>query len=381
MSGRHAGTTWKSILGLCDEAEELRAKSRENPESAPATVRSEARRRRHEMRDLLEKELTRGLLANLPGERRLSLDEAEIVAVLLRRYVDPRSPWLTGRELLDRVADDTFSKLRAISLLAPDAPLRASGLMAVERAPRGADPLDARFRLSEGAATLFLDSPTAPPVRRRAKKIRPYRSNREYLLDLRDLAEYCRRRAHAIFGPPDAEGYRPNREERRHIAKKIRSIAARIERDLKATDGREVFPMVQFQNEFALTAEETIVIVDLLFAELFEGEMSLEVVELLQLVSRNEEDLLRRRRMFVPEGALMRRGLVVADDGDDERETTGRVSLARWVFDRILGDEIQGRAIAPDERIDFHLYLKDLNGSARFYRDLASGDENDRGSA
>src|SRR5262245_51295780 len=302
------------------------------------------------MRNLLEKELRTGALAEIAGERKLSVDEAEVLAVLLRRFVDPRSPWLTGRELLDRISDDSFGKLKAIALLASDGTLRSSGLVTTERGIRGSDPLDTRFRLSDGAAGLFFEPAPAPVRSRVTKKATPYRSNREYLLDLRDLAEYCRRRAHALFGPADSEGYRPTREELARIERKIRSIASRLERDLLATTDRDAFPMVAFQREFALTAEESLVVVDLLFAELFEGEPALEIVELLQLVSRNDEDLLRRRKMLAPDSALLQRGILVADESDEERDTTGRVSLARWVVDRVLGEDTLGRARDPAGR-------------------------------
>jgi hypothetical protein len=51
--------------------------------------------------------------------------------------------------------------------------------------------------------------------------------------------------------------------------------------------------------------------------------------------------------------------------------------LAPWVKDRILGDDVSGRAIAPDEKIDFHLYLRELDSSARFYRDLVDGEDSE----
>jgi len=368
LSARQAGTTWKSILGLCDEAEELRVRSRDASEAG--SVRSE-------MRGLLVKELRTGSLAEISGERRLTLDEAEVVALLLRRYVDPKSPWLTGREVIDRIADDTFSKLRSIGLLGPDGTLRQTGLVSVERPQRGIDPLDARFRLSDAAASLFFDAPQRSTEKKPPRKPQPYLSNREYVLELRALAEYCRRRAHALFGPPDADGYRPSRRERKQIERKLRIIARRVERDLAVTEERERFPMIQFQREMALTAEETLVIVDLLFAHLFEGEPSLEVVELLQMVSRDEEDLLRRRRMFAPESSLVRKGLVVLVDPEEERDPHPRVALAPGVADRILGDDRAGRAIAPDEKIDFHLYLKNLDSSTRFYQDLAGSEDDD----
>lgn len=375
MNGRQTGTPWKSILGFCDETEALRAKTRESGDG-DANAHGEIRRRRTEIRTLLEKELRSGSLVGVAGDRKLTVDEAEILAVLLRRYVDPRSPWLTGREVLERIAEDSFSKLRAVGLLAPDGTLRTEGLVAVDKPTRTADPLDTRYRLSDTAAALFFDAPRHGASERRApRRSRPYRGNREYLLDLRDLAELCRRRAQAIFGGADGEGHRPGRDERRQLERRIRVAAGRIEQDLRATPERHKFPMVEFQNDMALTPEESLVVVDLLFAELFEGEPSLEVVELLQLVSRSEEDLLRRRKMLSPESALVRRNIVGLEEGEEERDTTGRVVLSRWVVDRILGEDTSGRAIAPDERIDFHLYLKDLDSSARFYRDLAGGDD------
>lgn len=384
MSDHLAGTLWKAILSLCDEVEELRSRERETLTAGPGSTRSELRRRRGELRNLLDKEIRSGTLSELCGDRKLRIDEAEILVLLLRQYVDPVSPWLTGRELLDRLAEDTFTKLSAITILSPGGTLRSSGIVTTERIlmnrenmSRGHDPLDVRFRLSDPAAGLFYDIPDeeeAPRPKRPPREPRPYRSNREYLLDLRTLAEFCRRRAQAIFGPPDPEGRRPTRTDRRLIERKLRSIARNIELDLLATPNRERLPMVLFQKELALTADESLIVVDLLFAELFEGEPSLEVVELLQMISHNEEDLLRRRRLLASDSVLLTRGVVVIHDHpEEERDHPPRISLADWVKDKVLGDDTSGRKIAPDERIDFHLYLKDLDNSARFYRDLAGG--------
>lgn len=381
MSDHHAGTIWKAILGLCDEVEDLRTRQREGIPSGPGSVRSELRRRRTELRNLLEKELRTGTLSELCGQQKLRVDEAELLVVLLRQYVDPRSPWLTGRELLEHVAEDTFTRLNSINILAPTAPLRAFGIVTTERNAKGPghDPLDTRFRLSDLAAGLFYDAPDdEPKAEKKAREPRPYRSNREYLLDLRALAEFCRRRSHCIYGLPDAEGRRPEPGDRRKIEKKIRTIARHIEQDLLATGERERLPMVAFQSEFALTPEESLIVVDLLFAELIEGEAALEAVELLQMVSRDEEDLLRRRRMLSHDSVLVTKGILVQRErAEEEHDRPPRVLLADWVKDRILGDDTAGREIAPDERIDFHLYLRELDNSARFYRDLAGGSTSD----
>jgi hypothetical protein len=379
MSGKQSGGVWKSILGLCDETEALLTRENEGGGPSNATFRTEVRRRRAEIRGLLEKELHGGTLTELGEGRHLTIDEAEVLVVLLRRYVDPRSPWLAGREILERIAEDSFSKLKAITLLRPDGALRATGLLAVQRptSGQGHDPLDVKFRLSDAAAALFYSASPAKATRKAPRKPRPYASNREYLLDLRDLAEYCRRRAHAIFGPPDAEGARPSREERRHIERKIRSLARHVEQDLIATEERDSFPFVAFQREFHLSAEESLIVIDLTFAELFEGETSLEMIELLQMVSRDEEDILRKRRLFAGDSVLTGRGIVAAVESEDDKPSTGRVMLAPWVKDRILGDDVSGRAIAPDEKIDFHLYLRELDSSARFYRDLVDGEDSE----
>ncbi|MBI3819263.1 MAG: hypothetical protein HY286_11270 [Planctomycetes bacterium] len=386
MTDHNAGTAWKAILSLCDEVEDLRTRQREGLEIGS---RTELRRRRGELRGLLDKELRNGSLSDLCGEQKLKINEAEILVTLLRQYVDPQSPCLTGRELLDRLADDTFTKLSAIGLLASNSILRSSGIVTVEREKnsrenpgRPHDPLDLRFKLSDLAASLFYDAPDETPQPKKApREARPYQSNREYLLDLRTLSEFCRRRAQALFGPPDPEGRRPTRAERRFIDRKLRSIARSIETDLLATPNRERLPMVSFQSEYNLSPEESLIVVDLLFAELFEGEPSLEIIELLQMVSHDEEDLLRRRRLLNPGSPLLTRGiLLLHDHPEDEREHPPRVSIADWVKDRILGDDSSGRRIVPDERIDFHLYLRDLDSSARFYQDLAGGsDENGPG--
>lgn len=371
MTEHHPGTIWKTILGLYDELLALRTKT-----DSAASSQAEIASKRAELRAFLEKETLSGSLSEVPGDQKINIDEAEFLVVLLRQYVDSATPWLTGRELLDRVSGDSFTKLGLISVLSSNSTLRTAGIVVTERPKNGHDPLDLRFRLADPVAQFFYDpgSEEKPKAKKAARTAQPYRSNREYLLDLRALAEFCRRRAHAIFGPPDPEGQKPTRGDRRRIDRKIRNIARHIEQDLLATPSPERLPMVGFQKELALTAEETLVVIDLLFAELFEGEPSLEVVELLQMMSRDEEDLLRRRKMFGPESVLISRGIISKREvHDDEREAPARMVLADWVKDRILGEDLVGRDIAPDERIDFHLYLRDLDSSARFYRDLAGG--------
>ena len=52
------------------------------------------------------------------------------------------------------------------------------------------------------------------------------------------------------------------------------------------------------------------------------------------------------------------------------RELTGEAHLADWVVTELFGTQAEGRAIAADERLEWHMYLKSLGDSGKFFDDL-----------
>jgi hypothetical protein len=52
------------------------------------------------------------------------------------------------------------------------------------------------------------------------------------------------------------------------------------------------------------------------------------------------------------------------------RELTGEVHLNDWVVNDLLGIPPAEEPIQAEERLDWHLYLRNLEDSAGFYRDM-----------
>ena len=52
------------------------------------------------------------------------------------------------------------------------------------------------------------------------------------------------------------------------------------------------------------------------------------------------------------------------------RELTGEVHLADWVVNFLFGANSAEERIRADEQLDWHLYLKKIEDTGSFYRDL-----------
>jgi hypothetical protein len=113
------------------------------------------------------------------------------------------------------------------------------------------------------------------------------------------------------------------------------------------------------------------IVVHLLFQELYEGNAHADAVELLRLVSTDEADLIRNRRLLLPHGRLRRAELLHIEPVLEGREMTGEAYLQDWVVNQLFGAN-DDRAIVPDEKLDWHLYLQRLDDTGTFFRDLES---------
>jgi len=72
----------------------------------------------------------------------------------------------------------------------------------------------------------------------------------------------------------------------------------------------------------------------------------------------------------LPTAGLRRHEILVVEPFVEGRDLTGEAHLADWVVNELLDLGRTGKAIASDERLDWHLYLKRLEDSNGFYRDL-----------
>ena len=371
MGKGSAKPIWKKILDLCDELSALKERL-DQGEDAPSVrrkLRAALRETVVEIQKKVSRELRSGILSSAAAQSLPEHAGGAVLALLLARYVSSRRPEMPGREILDLLFQSSFAKLQGIALLRPDGALRTGGLVEAEATGKGSDPLDARFRLSEKVVRLFCEAgiaqPPGPLPRRRV-----YRNHREYLLDLKALRALYQQRAARLFDPERFPLGAGARAETGGIERRIRQMRRRILETLEATPACQQFAAVRFQREYGLSDDEMLIVVGLLFQELLEGEAFADAVELVKMVSADEEDLIRKRRLLRAGSPLLSHQIVQLEDMIAEKEMTAEVVLSNWVVERLLGDEKGPRAIAPDEKIDFHNYLKSLDSAETFLEDL-----------
>jgi hypothetical protein len=312
-----------------------------------------------------------GTLGRLEKEHRLSPQEVMVVLILLNRRIEPGDRVLTGREILSTLFPSTFGILSGASLIAPDSGLRRSG--AVEVAEEADDLLESRFGLAD-ALFHAIEADVAPHPSS-LRRVRPYRNHFEHLADVAQLTSLLLRRSLARFDA-DAWGHRffDETESPGQLDRRACVLHRRIRERLERSPEAEHYPLVSLSRKLRLTEDEQLILVVLLVQECYYGNPGLEAVECLKMVSRTPEHLLRKRPLLSPKGRLRRHQLVELEDPVDEKETTGELTLPGWVSALLLGEAEGGvrGPIGPDTRIEFHQYLKGLDDSDQFFRDLES---------
>lgn len=329
----------------------------------------------HDLRELPEQSTLGALF------KRYKLNKFQFVVLfaLLRRRLTADNPYLKGRELLSLLFDSSYDILRGCAFLEPTGALQSAGLIVPDLREKEEDDelLETPFKLSDRVFRLvrhsFVDHKPAllnPPQ----KKVGPYRSNVQYVLDWRRLALLYRKRASKVFqfdywddiGLGTAESVTA-------LSQQIARFRERMHEAEAQTKKLDEFPFHTMKAEYGLDEEERITLVTLLFQELTEGSAFLDAVDLLKLISTSEEELVRKRRFFSKRSALIKANLVALEEMVNDKELTAEVYLPNWVIDRMLGKD--GRsAIDADSRLDFHDYLKNLDSSEEFFEDLDSSE-------
>jgi hypothetical protein len=313
-----------------------------------------------------------GALGSLEKELHLGPHPMLVLLLLLNRRLDPGDGTLSGREILGTVFPSAYGVLSGVSVLAGSSPLCKAG--AIELAVEGESVLDSRYRLSD---RLFdaVAMEVVPGAGTGGGDVKPYRSHYEHLADLARLTSILLRRANATF---DADPYGnrifDERESAEHLDRIAARFAQRIRARLEQTERGEQYPIVSLAARTGLSEDEQLLLVALLVQECYYGSPGLEAVECLKMLSRDPEELLSKRALLGPDGVLRRAGLVELEDPIDDKELTADLALPRWVSLYLLGleEESGPEPIGPDTRIEFHEYLKGLEDSDRFYRDLES---------
>lgn len=374
MKSTRRSAALRKLLDLCDDLHRTRARLGDH--ALPRETRARLTRQIRAKTDRLARDLAgyrfKGPLGRLLREHRLGFLHFQILATLLQRHLRAETPAMEGRELLAAVFESSFEVLSGLELLHENGPLRASGLVVLEETDEPAlDLLEARFRLADEALAAFRDEVMGVVVDDGRNHVGAYSSNHEYLLDLRILHNLYRHRSERVF--------QQERWDRSHagvavpgaqLGQRIESMWQRIERRLLATPDAASFPAVRFFQEHRLGRLESVIVVALLFRELFEGNAHADVAELIRLVSADELDLLRNRRLFLDAGRLLRQDIVKIDPSLEGRTLTAEAHLADWAVNFLFGAPQGEDAIDADDRLDFHLYLKQLEDARTFFRDL-----------
>ncbi len=365
MNAPNPAENLKKILDLCDRLFWIKLHSEE--ESDP----SEAAQIVKEIQGRMEAEARAGSLApNLQG---LSLEPMAwgIVAVLLAQHLDPEKPELSGREILEILCEGSFAKLQMVAFLQPGGSLRELFLVRAHTKEKKHDPLDTIFQLAPKVAGIFYAAGLEKKILPSSKTPKIYNNNREFLLDLKALKSLFQQRAARLFDPEPVEAVSP--AEIRNLDRKIHLLRERIVESLSGTPKAAQFAAIQFQEKYSLNEMEMLIVIGLLFQELLEGEAFADVVQLIKLVSAHEEDLILHRALFKPNAPLIRHHILEFEDMVEGKETTAQVVLSNWVVEALLEEGKEIHTIGADEKIDFYKYLKNLDSSEKFLRDLSEG--------
>jgi hypothetical protein len=366
------------MLDLCEDLQRIRMRIAD-PETRVeerTRLRQKSERRSGRLTRELASYKSRGPLARLLRAHKLDAREFEVLAVLLQRAVRAEDPDMQGRLILAQVFETSFGVLSGMHLLAEDARLRTSGLVRLsDDHPPGTNVMDSNFRLSEEAMSALRGEVGATSPRRRRQTKKPeegYGNQRELLLELRILVNHYRRRSEMIFEAGRWDGLFHCTHTTIALSRQIDQLWSGIHQRLLITEQSAKLPLVALRREFGLDEGETVILVYMLFRELFAGEAFADVADLLKLISASETDLLRARHYFSKDAPLLRHQLINLEPFVENRELTAEARLNDWVVNRLLEDGAPKSEIAPDERLRWHQYLDGLDDSGGFFRSLES---------
>ena len=372
-SRRHVAL--KRLLDLCDHLHRIRHKLAD-PElrrDAQLRLRRQSKSKAEQIARQLGSYRFRGPLAEVMSEFKLRVEHFQILAILLQRHMRSEDPTLEGRLILGSIFDTSFDVLAGMELLHESGALRRAGLIVLDDAEQETpDLLESRFRVSDEALESFRAESAAfvPEDLRKSSQDR-YANHRELLVDLRILHNLYKHRSERVF--------HEDRWDRVHVGhvvpgagltRRIERFWNRIRQRLEHSDDAPTFPTVRFMREYELGELELVMVIHLLFQELYEGTAHADVAELLKLVSASEDELIKNRRLVIAPRCLVKHEILHIEPMLEGRELTGEAHLNDWVVNELFGTFAHERAIEPDERLNWHLYLKELGDSGKFFTDL-----------
>lgn len=377
MDRTHDKLLIKNILTKYDQLGKIRKQLSAN-KGSPSTIEKLKRQSQKKIneinRDFREHEF-KGPLASLLRKYRLNKFQLIIILALLRQRLTTSHYYLTGRELLQLLFDDTYGILRGMSFIDSSSMLVSTGIIVPDLNEEEEDLLEAKYRLSDRVFSMIYNT-FAPSHRRELvlKKNREtsYATNLAFLMDLRKLSLLYQKRATKVFNYDywDEIGLGVA-ESVDGINRQLKLMREQIQNRLDRTDVQDRLHTWSFIREYNLSEEEMVIIISLLFQELTEGNAYLNAVDLIRLTSENEEDLVRKRRFFSPRQTLVKNKIVQLEEMVNGKELTAEVCMPNWAIEKMLtgaGDE--NSSIDTDARLDFHKYLNNIDSSEDFLDDL-----------
>jgi len=366
----------RRLLDLCDELHRIRDKM-SDPElvrEARTRLRRQSKRKSVQLTRDLSAYRFRGPLGQVMREYRFTPADFEALAVLLHRTMRSEDPAMEGRLILASIFETSFEVLAGMNVLHAGGRLRSSGLVQLvdDEEDDASDLLSARFRLSDEALQAFREEIAGVvPEDLQRRKVGGYQNNREFLVDLRILHNLYKGRSERVFHHERWDRlHAGSTVPGRSLTQRIERFWSRIHRRLRDNPEAKEFPAVKALRAWNVSEEETVMIVHLLFKELYEGNAYADAVELIRLVSHDEAELIRNKRLMAPSGNLLARGLLQLESMIEGRELTGEVHLADWAVNALFGHSAAEESIRPDERLEWHLYLKSLEDTAQFFEGL-----------
>lgn len=297
-----------------------------------------------------------------PLLRGLSVDERAVVFLLAVRRLRSGAEPAPGREILLNLERRASGLIKRSLLLAETGPLLSRGVVVSTRCDT-ALPLDREYALSDEALALL----TRPERgRENPPSTLPYYDSVDHLMALRELVDLHAMRAGLLFprsfwGEMDEDAPRSADVLTSLIAGKRAAIRERE----AASSG---LSLVDLRREYGLREEEELVILALLFQELYTSTPAIEGHELVRLAAGTPADVIRLRQMFAPGGHLVECGLVLSEREREDKPSLCLCTLADWVASFLLRAPHSG--IPDEERKRFQTYLKSLQNSEDFFRRL-----------
>ena len=349
----------------------------ERGESDPNTLQTVRAESRHEVCSIradLERGDIPGTLGGLHRRHQFDAEQLTIVLLLLERRIHEARQTLTGREILAFLHESSFDRLRGLRHLAADQKLRKSGILEVLTDGSDQDLLECEIRLGE-AVFRAIEKDVTPEVEaaeasRKRRRRPPYREHREHLLDLARLSRLYQRRARRVFESEEPEETL-SQAAVKHLEEAIGKLRARIASRLTRAAEGDRFPIEILRRKHRLDEAEVLILVTLLFQEIYAGASYVESIELVKMVCGSDLELMERRFILSEEGRLVRSGLVrIAVTDETHPHVGGEAYLPPELVRQILSGPKPEGPIDADARIEWHEYLEGLGDSGEFFESL-----------